>query len=91
MNDNSIDKRLRKCEAMCGSRDAVDAERWRVQFAFNEKCEDRMKSMEKCMGKFSTAIAVSNAKIIMVFVVIQLAIAGLLVAVMKELVLRQIQ
>ncbi len=85
MNDNSVDKRLRVVEGDLRSLESRDKERWRMQFANNQKCEARMEDLEKCVSEFRTTIKVNNARLTMIFFIVQIAVSGLLIVVLDRL------
>ena len=88
VSENSLEKRLRVVEAVCGSCEPVQMERWRVQLDLNEKCEGRMEQLESCVRELKTTIKVNNTKVGLIFFVVQVVVSGVLIAVMTQIMNR---
>jgi len=72
---------IRELEGYKNSSEAKHQERWKGQFLFNERVEDKVEKLNECVQKISTNQKVNNAKLTTIFVVVQIVIYALATAI----------
>lgn len=79
------ERRLREMEVLCATHEGRSQERWKMQFLFNEKIEERLDDMETCVQKISTNLKVNTVKITAIFVAVQIVITAFAIAIVRSL------
>lgn len=89
MPERDIDDRLREVEEYCHSHEAQIQERWTNQFHLNKKTGERMEAIEKSCQMMATNLKVNTVKITAIFIVVQVVIGAVAVAVVKYIITGQ--
>ena len=82
---DSFETRLRWCETYCHGNEAKSEERWDNQFRWNERMEEDMDALTKCVNTIKRDIAVDRVKLAGIFIVIQTVFTAVTVIVLTRI------
>ena len=73
----SVEDRLRDVE----SHTAVSLDRWKGQYADNERWENKLTELERCVNRIEVTLKVNNRNMALIFVGVQIVVGALAMAV----------